>query len=28
VTLEELKSLYNDWKTARAKPVRAAGASR
>jgi hypothetical protein len=28
VTVEELKSLYNDWKTARAKPVRAAGASR
>jgi len=28
VTAEELKSLYNDWKTARAKPVKAAGASR
>jgi hypothetical protein len=28
VTVEELRSLYNDWKTARAKPVRAAGASR
>jgi hypothetical protein len=28
VTVEELKSLYNDWKTARAKPVRAASASR
>jgi hypothetical protein len=28
VTVEELRSLYNDWKTARAKPVRAAGVSR
>ncbi len=27
VTVEELKSLYNDWKTARAKPVKV-GASR
>ena len=28
VTVEELKSLYNDWKTARAKPVKVAGLSR
>ena len=25
MTVDELKSLYNDWKTARAKPVKAAG---
>jgi hypothetical protein len=28
VTVDELKSLHNDWKTARAKPVKAAAASR
>ena len=28
VTVEELKSLYSDWKTARAKPAKAIGASR
>ncbi len=28
VTVEELRSLYNDWKKARSKPVKLAGASR
>jgi hypothetical protein len=27
VTLEELRSLYDDWKASRAKPARAAKAS-
>jgi hypothetical protein len=28
VTVDELKSLYNDWKASRAKPTKAVGASR